>query len=99
MRTVSCCCAQGGPESDMMPARAKRGGARGMDMAALSEGRMGRETMKGTAPYPIELEEDKVRFLEQVMAKHHLPDVGKTVRCLINYARENPDKHEAIFDE
>ena len=28
-----------------------------------------------------------------------LPDTGKAVRCLINYARENPDKSNEIFDE
>ena len=26
-------------------------------------------------------------------------DLGKAVRCLINYARENPDRHGEIFDE
>jgi hypothetical protein len=25
--------------------------------------------------------------------------VGKAIRCLINYARENPDKHAEIFDD
>lgn len=55
--------------------------------------------MKDVKPYPIELETAKVEFLQQVAAKHGLPDLGKAVRCLINYARENPDKHADIFDE
>jgi hypothetical protein len=28
-----------------------------------------------------------------------LSDIGKAVRCLINYARENSDKQNEIFDE
>ena len=28
-----------------------------------------------------------------------LPDAGKAIRCLINYARENPSRHAEIFDE
>lgn len=55
--------------------------------------------MKDTQPHPIDLEADKVRFLQEVVVKHGLPDIGKAVRCLINYARENPDKHREIFDD
>ena len=28
--------------------------------------------------------------------EYSLPDTGKAVRCLINYARENPDKSNGI---
>ena len=49
--------------------------------------------------YQVELEDDKVEFLQKMVAAHALPDVGKAIRCLINYARENPDKHADIFDE
>ena len=55
--------------------------------------------MKDARAFPIELESDKIEFLQQMAASHGLPDVGKAVRCLINYARENPDKHEDIFGE
>ena len=48
---------------------------------------------------PIDLEAGKLEFLREMAQKYGLPDVGKTVRCLINYARENPDKQSAIFDE
>jgi len=34
------------------------------------------------------------------MAKsYQLPDIGKAVRCLIDYARENPEKQTEIFGE
>ena len=53
--------------------------------------------MKDATPYSVDLETDKVTFLQDVAKKHALPDMGKAIRCLINYARENPDKHEEIF--
>ena len=55
--------------------------------------------MKDAEPCPIELETEKVAFLKNVATTYGLPDIGKAVRCLVNYARENPDKHEAIFGE
>lgn len=55
--------------------------------------------MKDARPYPIELETDKMQFLEAMAAKHGLTDASKAVRCLVNYARENPDKHADIFEE
>jgi hypothetical protein len=55
--------------------------------------------MKDARVCSIELESEKVAFLEQMAAAHGLADIGKAVRCLINYARENPDKQEAIFGE
>lgn len=47
----------------------------------------------------IELKPAMVEFLEEMTKKHNLADVGKAVRCLINYARENADKQSDIFDE
>jgi hypothetical protein len=55
--------------------------------------------VKDAEPCPIELETEKVAFLKNVAEAYGLPDIGKAVRCLVNYARENPDKHEAIFGE
>jgi len=49
--------------------------------------------------YPIELESEKVEFLEQMAREHSLPDIGKVLRCLVNYAREHPDRHGDIFGE
>ena len=55
--------------------------------------------MKDAQPCPIELEAEKVAFLKNMADAYGLPDIGKAVRCLVNYARENPDKHETIFSE
>lgn len=55
--------------------------------------------MKDPQTCPIELESEKIAFLKEMAEKHGLPDIAKAVRCLINYARENPDKHADIFDE
>jgi hypothetical protein len=54
---------------------------------------------KDAKPYQIELESRKVEFLEAMMERHGLPDVGKAVRCLVNYAEEHPEQQAAIFDE
>ena len=55
--------------------------------------------MKDGKPHSVELESGKVEFLEQIARKYELPDVSKAIRCLINYARENPDQLDAIFAE
>ena len=55
--------------------------------------------MKDGKPYSVELESGKVEFLDQIARKYELPDVSKAIRCLINYARENPDQLDAIFAE
>lgn len=55
--------------------------------------------MKVLSPQTIELDTAKVQFLEEAAQTYGLPDVGKVVRCLINYARENPEKGNEIFDE
>lgn len=55
--------------------------------------------MKDAVRYPVDLESEKVQFLEQMAKTYDLADAGKAIRCLINYARENPDKHESIFAE
>jgi hypothetical protein len=55
--------------------------------------------MKDALTFPIDLESGKIEFLEAMAAKYGLADAGKAVRCLINYARENPEKHADIFDE
>jgi hypothetical protein len=55
--------------------------------------------MKDFTARPIELDSAMVAYLEEVTKKYSLPDTGKAVRCLINYARENPDRGDEIFDE
>jgi hypothetical protein len=55
--------------------------------------------MKDTAPVQLDLESAKVQFLEEMVRKYSLADVGKAIRCLINYARENPERLDDIFAE
>ncbi len=55
--------------------------------------------MKDAKSYSVDLESAKVQFLQEMAAKHGLGDIGKAIRCLVNYARENPEKHTDIFDE
>lgn len=54
---------------------------------------------KDKALYSFELEKDMMEFIEQMTAKHNLPDVSKTMRCLVNYAREVETAQEDIFVE
>ena len=54
---------------------------------------------KDAKSFPVDLETEKVQFLEHVVEQHGLPDIAKAIRCLINYAREHPDRHAEIFDE
>jgi hypothetical protein len=55
--------------------------------------------MKDATTHTIELESDKIRFLEEMVGIYSLPDIGKAIRCLINYAREQTDKQAEIFGE
>ena len=52
--------------------------------------------MKDASPTSIELQSSQIQFLEDAAKKFGLPDVGKVVPCLVNYARENPDRHDEI---
>ena len=55
--------------------------------------------MKDSTGQSFNLESSKVKFLEQMAQQHSLPDTGKAVRCLIDYARANPDRQAEIFGE
>lgn len=55
--------------------------------------------MKDYSARPIELSSDMVAYLEEAAKKYSLSDMSKAVRCLINYARENPERRDEIFDE
>jgi hypothetical protein len=55
--------------------------------------------MKDKTEQSIPLEPAKVEFLREMAKSYQLPDIGKAVRCLIDYARENPDKQADIFGE
>ncbi len=47
----------------------------------------------------IPLKPAMMEFLADVAKTYGLDDTGKAIRCLINYARENPDKRDEIFSE
>ena len=55
--------------------------------------------MKDKTEQKIPLEAEKVEFLKAMAKTYQLPDIGKAVRCLIDYARENPDQQPTIFGE
>jgi len=50
-------------------------------------------------PYTVELDPQKVEFLEAMAKKYGLPDMGKAMRSLVDHARENPALEESIFTE
>ena len=45
----------------------------------------------------IPLKPDQIAYLDDAVKAFGLPDAGKALRILINYARENPDKRDEIF--
>jgi hypothetical protein len=55
--------------------------------------------MKDERQATLVLGSDKVAFLEEMVQTHGLADVGKAVRCLIDWAREHPEQQKDIFDE
>lgn len=54
---------------------------------------------KDKALYSFELEKEMMQFIEEMTAKYNLPDVSKTMRCMVNYAREVETAQEDIFAE
>jgi hypothetical protein len=55
--------------------------------------------MSDKTSHPVELKPAMVQFLAEVTKTYQLDDTGKALRCLVNYARENPDKHSEIFGD
>ena len=55
--------------------------------------------MKNAVSQAVELEIKKIDFLKEMVETYSLPDIAKAIRCLIDYARDNPDKRQAIFSE
>ena len=56
-------------------------------------------SMKDVTSQAVEMETKKLDFLKEMVETYSLPDTAKAIRCLIDYARDNPDKREAIFAE
>jgi hypothetical protein len=55
--------------------------------------------MKDYQNRPIELDAPQLEFLADMAKTYGLPDVGKAVRCLVNYAIDRADRRNEIFDE
>lgn len=47
----------------------------------------------------IDLYPQQVAYLEHMQQKHGIADLSKTVRVLINFARDEPDHESLIFQE
>lgn len=47
----------------------------------------------------VPLKPEMIHYLDEVTKAYKLDDAGKAIRCLVNYARENPDKRDEIFGE
>ena len=47
--------------------------------------------------HAIELKEFQLEYLEKIVADYDVPDIGKAVRCLIDYAIEEEDKEKEFF--
>lgn len=52
-------------------------------MAGRSAGAMGKTAV------PMKLSESQLQWLESMAATYELPDIGKTVRCCVNYAAQS----------
>jgi len=47
--------------------------------------------------HSIDLKQRQVEYLERMVKKHGLPDVGKAVRILIDFALHEADEEVRIF--
>jgi hypothetical protein len=45
----------------------------------------------------VALEPPQLRYLEIMMGRYAIPDLGKAVRVLVNFAMSAPDQEELIF--
>jgi hypothetical protein len=55
--------------------------------------------MSDTEARQVPLKPEMIQYLDEVTKAYQLEDSGKAIRCLVNYARENPDKRDQIFGE
>ena len=47
----------------------------------------------------VELTTRQIEFMDQMIEKYGLPDRGKAMRCLVNFASDESDEEERIFGE
>lgn len=55
--------------------------------------------MSENVEYTLELKEDQYQYLTEMTDKYNLDDESKALRCLINFALEETEYEESIFDE
>lgn len=51
-----------------------------------------------TQTIEIELKAGQVEYLQAMAKQYAISDTGKAIRCLIDYARSEPDQERAIFE-
>ena len=50
--------------------------------------------------YQIDLHDKQVEYLNKIVKDHQLIDLGKAIRCLINYSIESEKyEEEIVFEE
>ena len=47
----------------------------------------------------IPLNSTKIEILEEMVKSYELPNIGKAVRCLVDFARAHPEQQASIFSE
>ena len=55
--------------------------------------------MKNRLEERVSLVDTQVKFLDEIVEKYELPDKGKAIRCLIDFARINSAEHDRLFKE
>ncbi len=55
--------------------------------------------MRDKQEITVELTERQIEFLDRMVEKHGLPDRGKAVRCLVNFASDESGEEDRIFGE
>ncbi|MBT8486864.1 MAG: hypothetical protein HKO59_12215 [Phycisphaerales bacterium] len=50
-------------------------------------------------PYTIELNDRQHEYLERMRDKYDLPDVGKAVRVLVDFAMHEPAEEARLFTD
>ena len=46
----------------------------------------------------LSLKEDQIAYLDQISQKYSIPDSGKAIRCLIDFARAESSQERQIFE-
>ena len=54
---------------------------------------------KDKKTFEISLETHQMAFLNEIAARYRLEDASKAMRCLVNFAIDEPDEQNRIFDE